>query len=134
MAVQNNNPTAWVGWIYFGSFMMILLGILHAIDGLAGIFHSGYYLVTDTHLVVFNYQTWGWINLLLGILVVIAGFEVLRGAVWARVVGVFLAILSFAANMAFMDSYPLWSITMMVVDVLVIYALTVHGGELRDTV
>ena len=132
MAVQNNNPSGWVGWVFFASFMMILLGVLQGIQGLAGIFHSNYYVVTENHLLFFNYKAWGWIDLILGIIVLIAGFELLRGAVWARILAVFLAILSFAANMSFINAYPLWSIIMMVVDVLVIFALTVHGGEVRE--
>jgi hypothetical protein len=132
MAVQNNTPTGWVGWAYFAGFMMMTLGVLQGIAGLAGIFKNNYYVVTQTHLLVFNFKTWGWVNLILGIIILMAGLEVLRGALWARILAVFLAILSLVANMAFMNAYPLWSITMMVVDILVIYALTVHGSELRD--
>jgi hypothetical protein len=132
MAVQNNTPTGWVGWAYFAGFMMMTLGVLQGIAGLAGIFKNNYYVVTQTHLLVFNFKTWGWVNLILGIIILMAGLEVLLGALWARILAVFLAILSLVANMAFMNAYPLWSITMMVVDILVIYALTVHGSELRD--
>jgi hypothetical protein len=132
MAVPNNNPSGWVGWAYFASFMLILLGALQILAGLAGIFHSTYYVVTQNHLLVFNFKTWGWIDLILGIVILIAGFELLRGAVWARVVAIFLAILSFVANMGFVNAYPVWSIVMMVVDALIIYALSVHGGELRE--
>jgi hypothetical protein len=129
---QNNKPTAWVGWVYFASIMMMVLGVLQVIAGLAAIFKSNYYLVGEKGLVVFNFTTWGWIDLVLGIIILLAALELLRGATWARVVAVFLAVLSFAANMAFINAYPLWSITMMVVDALVIYALTVHAGELRE--
>jgi hypothetical protein len=132
MSAQNNTPTGWVGWAYFASFMMMLLGVLQGIAGLAAIFKDNYYVVTENHLLAFNYKTWGWINLILGIIILMAGLELLRGAMWARVLAVFLAILSFTANMGFVNAYPIWSITMMVVDVLVIYALTVHGGELRE--
>ena len=131
MATQDNN-TGWVGWLYFASFMMILLGALQGIAGLAGIFHSSSYVVTQSQLLVFDTTTWGWINLILGVVILIAGFELLRGAVWARIVGVFLAIASFVANMAYFNAYPGWSIIMMVVDTLINYALTVHGGELRE--
>lgn len=132
MATQTNTPTGWVGWAYFAGFMMMLLGVLQSIDGLAAIFKSNYYVVTQTHLLVFNFKTWGWIDLILGIIIFMAGLEVFRGAVWARVIGVFLAGLSFVANMSFANSYPLWSVTMMVIDVLIIYALIVHGNELSE--
>jgi hypothetical protein len=132
MAVQNNTPTGWVGWAYFASFMMMGLGILEGIAGLAGIFKDNYYLVTQSHLIAFNYTTWGWIHLILGIIIFMAGLELLRGATWARILASFLAVLSLIANMSFLNAYPLWSIIMMIIDVMVIYALTVHGGELRE--
>jgi hypothetical protein len=134
MAVQNINPeptpSGWVGWAYFASFLMMTLGVFQAIAGLAAIFKDNYYVVTQSQLLVFNYTTWGWINLILGIVVFMAGLELLRGATWAKIVACFLAVLSLAANMGFLNAYPVWSIIMMVIDVLIIYSLTVHGREL----
>jgi hypothetical protein len=132
MSAQTNTPTGWVGWAHFASFMMMLLGVLQGIAGLAGIFKDNYYLVTQSQLLVFNYKTWGWINLILGIIILMAGLELLRGAMWARVLAVILALMSFVANMGFINAYPVWSVIMMVVDVFVVYALTVHGAELRE--
>lgn len=132
MSAQNNSPSGWVGWAYFAGFMMMLLGGLQAIGGLTAIFKDGFYVVTQSHLLVFNYKTWGWIDLILGIIIFMAGLEVYRGAVWARTIGVFLAGISFFANMGFFNAYPWWSLIMMVVDVMVIYALIVHGGELQE--
>lgn len=129
---QNNTPTGWVGWAYFASFMLMLVGVFQSIAGLAAIFKQNFYLVTQSQLLVFNFKTWGWITLILGIIIFMAGLELLRGAMWARMVAIFLAGLSFLANMAFFNAYPLWSIVMMVINVLVIYALTVHGNELKD--
>jgi len=132
MSAQTNTPTGWVGWGYFASIMMMVLGFLQGIDGLVGIFKSNYYVVTSTHIIAFNFKTWGWINLVLGVIIFMAGLELLRGATWARVVAVFLAALRLVANLGFVNSYPIWSITMMVIDALIIYALTVHGHELKD--
>ena len=132
MSAQNNTPTGWVGWGYFAAFMMMLLGALQGMAGLAGIFKDSFYVVTQTHLLVWDYKTWGWINLIVGIVIFMSGLELLRGAAWARIIAVFLAIVSFVANMGFVDAYPIWSIIMMIVDVFIIYALTVHGGELSE--
>lgn len=132
MATQTNTPTGWVGWAYFASFMMMLVGALQAIAGLTAIFKKEFFVVTEQSLLVFNFQTWGWISLLLGIVIFMAGLELLRGAMWARVIAVILAILSFVANMGFLNAYPWWSLIMMVVNVLVIYSLTVHGAELKE--
>lgn len=132
MSAQTNTPSGWVGWAYFAGFMMMLLGVLEAIAGLAAIFKDNFFLVTQNNLLVFNFKTWGWINLILGIIIFMAGLELLRGAMWARVVAVFLAGLSLVANMGFLNAYPWWSALMIVIDVLIIYAVTVHGGELME--
>jgi len=130
---QNNNPSGWAGWDYFASFMMMFLGVLQGISGLAGIFKHGFYQVSQNHLLVFNFKAWGWINLVIGIVVFFAGLELIRSAaMWARVVAVVLAGLSLVANITFIQAYPLWSIIMGIIDVLIIYALTVHGNEIAD--
>jgi hypothetical protein len=127
------DPTAWTGWVVFASFMMILLGCFQAIEGLVALFDAGFYLVTSGGLVVdVNYNVWGTVHLLLGILLLASGVGVLTGNLAARVVGVILAGLSALANLVFIGAYPIWSIIIITVDVLVIYALTVHGRELHE--
>jgi hypothetical protein len=132
MSNLTNSPSGWVGWGYFAGFMMMVLGGMQAINGLAGIFRDTYYVVTQNQLLVFNYKTWGWISLVLGVVIFFAGYELFRGALWARVLAIFLAGLSILANMAFMDAYPLWSIMIIVIDIFIIYALLVHGKELGE--
>jgi hypothetical protein len=126
--------TGWAGWLVFASFMMFLVGSFQAIQGLVAIFDDGYYVVRESGLVVeVDYTVWGFVHLILGILLILCGAGVLTGNVVARGVGVLLAGLSALANMAFIGAYPVWSIIVIVVDVLVIYALTVHGGELKSS-
>ncbi len=132
MSAQNNTPTGWVGWSYFAGFMMMLLGVLQSISGLTAIFRDEYYVATQDKLLLLDFTAWGWVHLIIGIIVFMAGLEVMRGAVWARTLGVFLAGISLIANMGFLNAYPFWSILMIVIDILVIYALIVHGGELRE--
>lgn len=83
-------------------------------------------------LLAFSYTGWGWTHLIMGILVIAAGVGVLSGKTWAIFVGVFLAVLSALANITFFSAYPLWAIIAITVDVMIIYALTMHGSELRD--
>jgi hypothetical protein len=126
-------PSGWVGWIAFASSMMILLGSFQAIQGFVAIFDQGFYHTTESGLVVnIDYTAWGWTHLLLGVLVFVAGGALLVGQTWARVVGVGLAVISAAANMVFVAAYPWWSITVITLDVLIIYALIVHGREMRS--
>jgi hypothetical protein len=128
------DPTGWTGWIVFASFMMILVGCFQAIQGLVALFDDGFYLVGESGLVVdVDYNVWGTIHLLLGVVLVLAGVGVLAGNLAARTVGVIVAGISALTNMAFIGAYPIWSLIIITVDVLVIYALIVHGREMHDT-
>ena len=131
---RDPDPTAWTGWVVFASFMMIMLGAFQAIEGLVAIFDDGFYHVTESGLVVnVDYTVWGWTHLLLGALILISGIGVLAGNLAARTVGVILAGLSALVNLVFIEAYPVWSVIIITVDVLVIYALIVHGRELRGS-
>jgi hypothetical protein len=124
-------PTAWVGWVAFAASMMILVGIFQVIQGFVAIFDDGYYRVAPSGLVVnVDFTAWGWTHLLLGLLIVVAGMGVLSGNVVARTVAVILAGVSAILNLLFIEAYPIWSIIVITVDVLVIYAVTVHGREM----
>jgi hypothetical protein len=128
------DPTGWTGWIVFASFMMFLLGAFQAVQGLVALFDDGFYVTSGNLVVNVNYNVWGTVHLLLGVLLILTGAGVLTGNLAARTVGVILAGLSALANLMFIEAYPFWSIIIITVDVLVIYALTVHGRELKDSV
>ena len=127
------DPTGWTGWVVFASFMMFLVGGFQAIQGLVALFDDGFYIATENLVVDVNYNVWGTIHLLLGVLLLASGAGVLTGNLAARTVGVILAGFSAVANLLFIEAYPFWSIIVITVDVLVIYALTVHGRELKDS-
>jgi hypothetical protein len=127
-------PTGWTGWVVFASAMMLLLGSFQAVQGFVAIFDDGFYHVTQGGLVVdVDYTVWGWTHLLLGVLIIVCGLGVLTGNIVARTVGVLLAGLSALVNLAFIEAYPIWSVIIITIDVLVIFALTVHGRELRSS-
>jgi hypothetical protein len=124
--------TGWVGWVFFAGVLMIIDGLFSVIAGLVSLFNDDYYLVSKNGLVLsMDYTAWGWIHLLLGLLVAAAGLGVIAGQTWARVVGVVMATLSAVANFAFLAAYPAWSTIVIAIDVFVIYALVVHGREAR---
>lgn len=126
-------PTGWVGWVVFAAVMMMMVGGFHALSGFVALFQDDYYVTTASNLVInVDYTAWGWTHLILGAIVFLAGLALLAGQTWARVVGVVLAVLSAFVNMVFIEAYPLWSIIIITVDVLVIYALTVHGREVKS--
>jgi hypothetical protein len=124
--------SGWTGWIAFAAVVMMLMGIFHAIQGLVAIFRDEYYLVSANGLVVaLDYTAWGWIHLALGIVVLFAGFALIAGQLWARVVAVALAFFSTLVNIVFLAAYPLWSLAMIALDLVVIWAVTVHGDEMK---
>jgi hypothetical protein len=125
--------TGWAGWVVFGGVMLILMGAFQAIEGLVALFDQGYYLVGRTGLVVrVDYTTWGWTHLIIGIVAALAGLGLLAGNALARVVGVVIAMVSAIVNLAFAAASPVWSIIVIAVDVVVIYAIIVHGRELKS--
>ena len=136
MARQHVEPTGmtgWVGWIAFAGVMMVILGTFHVIEGLLALFKDDYFLVGQSGLAVsVDFTTWGWVHLIGGVVIIAAGVGVFSGKIWARTVGVFAAALSAMVNIGFLSAYPIFSTIMITIDILVIWALTVHGGELRD--
>lgn len=124
--------TGWVGWIIFAGVVMIVLGAFEVITGLVALFQKSYYLVTTSHLVVHtSYTTWGWVHLIVGAVIVLVGFGVMTGQVWARIIGIALAVISAIVNLAFIAAYPVWGILIIALDIVVIYALAVHGREMK---
>lgn len=117
----------WSGWINFAGIMMILLGGFQAIEGLVALLRPDYYLVGAEGLVVsLSFTGWGWVHLLLGIVILAAGFGVMAGKTWARGVGIILAGLSALVNLVFIAAYPMWAIIVIAVDIAVIYALATN--------
>jgi hypothetical protein len=124
--------SAWTGWLTFGAMMLIMVGAFQVIAGLTAIFDDGFYIVTSDQLLVsVDFTAWGWTHLALGALAIAAGFGIMAGQMWARVVGVGLALLSSIVNLAFLPAYPLWSMLVIALDVVVIYALIAHGAEMK---
>lgn len=127
---QQEVSSAAVGWTVFAAVMMWLIGGFHAIAGLVALFEDEFYVLTPDYIFKFDVTTWGWIHLIAGIVVVLAGAALFSGAVWARTIGVILAVVSILANFAWLPWYPFWSIIMITVNVFVIWALTVHGRDI----
>jgi predicted membrane metal-binding protein len=117
-----------VGGITFAGVIMILVGIFQAITGLVAIFDDGFYVVAENYTFDVDTTAWGWIHLLLGILVAVAGFALLAGSAWAAVVAVVLAVISAVANFFFIPYYPFWSLLMIALAVWVIWSLTRPGA------
>ena len=123
-----------VGFILFAAIMMIMVGVFQALQGLVAIFENEFYVGTRNYLFQFDATSWGWIDLILGLVVAFAGWGLFSGRTWARTVAIFLAVLSAIANFLFIPYYPFWSLLLITLDVFVIWAVAAHGGAMRDPV
>ena len=129
--VQTARPNRFaVGITAFAAIMMMTVGVFQAIQGVVALLNDTFYVVGQKWTFSFDITTWGWIHLIVGAGVAAAGFFLLTGAVWARVVGISVAALSALLNFAWMPYYPAWSVLIIAVDVFVIWALTVHGRDI----
>ncbi|MEU5278245.1 hypothetical protein ABZ782_05560 [Streptomyces asoensis] len=121
---------AWVsGWTGFAGVMMIFGGLMAIFQGIAAIAEDDVFVVTRNYAYNFNLTSWGWIHLVLGVLVVLAGAALFRGALWARIVGITVAGLSMIANFMWLPYQPVWAIVLIAVDAFVIWALCIGTGR-----
>jgi hypothetical protein len=124
----------WTEWVGFAGLMMVLIGILNVIQGLIAIIRDNYYVLTAEQIIVFDLTTWGWIMLVWGIIVALAGWSLATGAGWARWFTIVVASLNIILQLGFVGSgqYPLWALTVLALNVLVLYALTVRWRDVEE--
>lgn len=128
---MNREPSGWaIGWTAFAGVMMILLGIWWVLAGLVAIFNDDFYVVGQEWILQLSTTSWGWIHLLLGIVVLFAGFGIFSAQVWARTVGVIMAVISGLVAFAWLPWYPIWGILFIAASIAVIWALTAHGDDI----
>jgi hypothetical protein len=130
---QVRERSGWaIGWTVFAAFMMIMIGAWHAIAGLVALFNDEFFVVGREYVFQFDATSWGWIHLLLGVLILISGFGLFSGAVWARTVGVIMALITGMVAFAWLPWYPIWAICLLAAATTVIWALTAHGRDVVD--
>jgi vacuolar-type H+-ATPase subunit I/STV1 len=131
-SMEESEVTGWVGWIVFAGTMMAILGVLHMFEGFVALFrHTQIVFPTSGLAVQVSYSQWGWVQIIAGALVLATGLSLFTGRAWARVLGVILVAVSVLVNFAWAGIYPFWSLTLLAIDFLVIYAIIAHGGEMK---
>ncbi len=126
---QQQPVSGWAtGGLLFAATLMFIIGTFQAIAGLVAIFDDGFYLVTENYVFDLDVTAWGWIHLLLGILLVATGWALFARKPWAGVVGITLASLSAIANFFFIPYYPWWSLLVISLAIWVIWSLTRPGA------
>ncbi|MER7177134.1 DUF7144 family membrane protein [Streptomyces mesophilus] len=121
------NPRPWhaaaSGTTVLAATLMIIGGAMAALEGSAALADDDLFLVTRHYVFEFSLAGWGWVHLVLGIAMVVAGCALFGGALWARFFGVFVAGLSAIANFLWVPYYPLWALTLVAVNLFVVWAL-----------
>jgi hypothetical protein len=125
--------SAWTGWVGFGAIVMIVIGALDFFEGLIVVIRGQYYVVTADEILLVDFRTWGWILIVWGVIVALAGFGLLSGATWARWFTIVVAGINIFVQLGFVGSshYPLWALTILALNIVVFYALTVRWDEAK---
>ena len=128
---QEQAPRLWHGLIAFASFVVLLLGAFHLIGGFVSLFEEDdvYAVPSEELLVSVNYTLWAIAHMALGLGMVLAAYALFWGRSWGRAAVVVMAMVSAVTNLAFLAAAPVWYTLMIGLDILVIYAVTVHGGD-----
>jgi hypothetical protein len=123
-----------VGFTVFASVMLLIIGTLQFLAGLTAVLNDDVaFWVTGeeaNYWVTLDTTGWGWVHLVLGVVIFLAGLGVLSGKVWARTVGVAIAAASAVVNFMFIPVYPFWALVIITLDIFVIWALTVRGSDI----
>jgi len=136
MAVNPNRAEVrpsgtWAGWVAFAGIMLALIGFFDILQGLTALTKDDYFAVAGGELLVFDFTTWGWILLIWGVLLIVAGFGLLSGKGWARWFAIVLVFANAIAQAGFLSAYPIWSTIVIALGVFVLFALTARWEEAR---
>jgi len=132
-ATYESERTGWTGWITFAAIMMIIAGSLNALYGLIAVINDEWVVWGNRANLYLDISQWGWTHLVLGLVVLFSGIGLFSGKMIARIIAIIVAGLSLIANFFFIPAYPLWAIAIVVIDLLVIWALTAHGSEMKNS-
>ena len=117
------------GIAVFAGVIMIVAGAFQAVEGLAGIVHDQWLVALPNYIYAFDLTLWGWLHLLVGLALLAIGVFLLRGATWARVAGIIVAVISAILNFVWLPYTPWWALLLIGIDVLVIWALATYLSQ-----
>lgn len=124
------------GWIGFAGILMMIVGAIDFFQGLIALFEDEYFVVTGSGFLVVDLTAWGWIMLVWGVLLVLAGSALVSGQGWARWFAIVVVSVNFIAQLGFLGNSqtPIWSLTVIALNVIVLYALTARWSESADEI
>jgi hypothetical protein len=132
MATNRTASGAWAGWVIFAGSLLLITGALNIIEGLVAIVDDKRVFMAPERLIVVDLTGWGWTLLVFGILMIAAGLGLFAAQTWARITAIVLIGLHAVIQVAWLGAYPIWSLLMIALDTVVLYALTARWSEARS--
>lgn len=126
-------PTAWAGFVVLAAVLMCIVGIFNIVTGLVAVFNDTIYSQGKNVTVALDVTGWGWFHIVWGLLLLGTGMALYAGQTWARVVAIVLVSVNMITQLMEMPAYPLWGLVILTLDILIIWAIIVHGDELKDS-
>lgn len=123
---------AWAGWVLFGGTMLLITGVINIFEGIIALFDDKRLALTQDNLVVVDVTGWGWVLLIAGLLMVAAGGGLLAAQTWARITAIVIVCIHAVIQIAWLGAYPVWSLLMIALDIVVLFALTARWSDVRE--
>jgi multisubunit Na+/H+ antiporter MnhG subunit len=126
--------TTWTGWVGFASIMLTIIGAINFFEGLIAVIRDNYYAIHGDQLIVFDTTTWGWLMMIIGVLLFLVGLGLASKQGWARWTAVILIVINLLAQLGWLGNtaYPLWALTVITLQIIVLYALTARWSEVAS--
>ena len=119
------------GWLTFAGILVLMAGVLDIIWGIAAI-DKAHFFVANANYVISDLSTWGWVSLVIGALLIVAGFGIFRGSQWAVWTGIAFVSINVITQLLSIPAYPFWALTLIALDILALYGLVAHGIAFED--
>ncbi|HET6986793.1 MAG TPA: hypothetical protein VFI00_09260 [Kribbella sp.] len=131
--MEAKESPAWTGWVLFGATMLLVTGVINIFEGIVALADDKRLAWTPTNLVVVDVTGWGWTLLIAGALMIAAGIGLLTAQTWARITSIVIVALHIIIQIAWLGAYPVWSLLMIALDTVVLFALTARWGGVRES-
>jgi hypothetical protein len=131
--LYERRPSAWVGWIVLAAALMGLSGAFNVASGLIAVFSDTVYVDTPGSTTVLDVTGWGWVHVVWGVIIILTALSLAKGRPWGRIVAVLVVGFNALTQLLEMPAYPFYSLLIITIDVLILYAILLHGDELRES-
>lgn len=129
---EGRRPSAWFGVVAFAASMMMVVGTFNVIYGFAAVFDDDIFVSGEEATLAFDLTFWGWAHVVFGVVLFVVGIGLVQGAAWAVLPAVILVMTNMVTQMFLLPAFPLWSILVIALDAVVLWAIVARGDERID--